>query len=172
MHPQTLSSNMLIAFFVSIIEDYFKSCFVALLKYSPEKEKFLRGVRLRSDQIARVSDGKENVEQVVAETLSFQRISIACKNFEAIDRALAGALRKPYNRRRLSLYDQLEQLTDSRNRFVHRADLDLSLTNVAVDAALRDVEVAMTRVQRAILKRHSWEFYETWGIGRVGRKTE
>jgi hypothetical protein len=169
LHPENLSGNMLMAFCVSIVEEYLKSCFVALLRYSPQKERFLRGVRLRSDQLARISDGQESVENAVAETLSFQRISIACKNFEGIDKELdlAAQLRKPLKQghpHHPNLFDMLEGLAEKRNRFVHQASLDMDLNDASIKQMLHDLDEAMTRVQEAILKRYNWEFEKTWGL--------
>lgn len=168
MHPRSLSANMLMAFSVSIVEDYLNSCFIALLKYSPQKEKLLRGISLRGDHLARVSNGEESVEQAVAETFSFQRISAACKNFATIDKKLdiAAALRKPFNRRRSTLFDDLEALADKRNQFVHRASLDLSVTDGAIKKTLHDLDVAMTRVQKSIVSQYGWSFDKTWSVGR------
>ncbi|WP_456703027.1 hypothetical protein [Bradyrhizobium sp. USDA 4449] len=169
LHPENLSGNMLVAFCVSIIEEYLKSCFVALLKYSPQKERFLRGVRLRGDQLARISDGQDSVENAVAETLSFQRISIACKNFEGIDTSLdlAAPLRKPLKERpnQPTLFDMLEGLAEKRNRFVHQASFDLDLNDVSVKQTLHDLALAMERIQRAISERYGWQFEQTWGFG-------
>jgi hypothetical protein len=155
-HPENLSGNMLVAFCVSIVEEYLKSCFVALLKYSPQKERFLKGVRLRGDQLARISEGQESVESAVAETLSFQRISITCKNFEGIDTALdlAAQLRKPLKERpdHPSPFDMLEGLAEKRNRFVHQALLDLDLNDGSVKQMLHDLELAMQRIHEGILK--------------------
>ncbi len=171
MHPENLSANMLMAFCVSIVEEYLKSCFVALLKYSPQKERFLRGVRLRSDQLARISEGHESVENAAAETLSFQRISIACKNFEGIDQKLdvAAQLRKPLKQRAnlFNLFDMLEGLAEKRNRFVHQAALDLDLNDVSVKQMFHDLDAAMTQVQQVISKRYDWEFQKTWGLGNA-----
>jgi hypothetical protein len=171
LHPRTLSGNMLVSFSVSIVEDYLKSCFIALLKYSPQKEKSLRGVRLSGDQLTKVSNEEYSIEQAVSETFSFQRISRACKNFENLDKQLdlAGALRKPFRRRRQTLYDKLEELVDKRNEFVHRASLDLGLTDELVRETLYDLDVAMTRIHRTIANRYKWPHEKTWGIGHPSK---
>lgn len=174
MSPRTLSGNMLLAFAVSIVEEYLKSCFIAMLRYSPNKERLLRGVRLRGDQFARVSNGDESIEQAIAETFSFQRISAASKIFESLESKLdiAATLRKPFKRRAVSLFDSLEALVVKRNAFVHRADIDHSVTDAFARKTLHDLDVAMTRVQKAILKLYGWPFQKTWGIGhRVRRQT-
>jgi hypothetical protein len=171
MSPKTLSGNMLLAFAISIVEDYLKSCFIAMLRYSPNKERLLKGVRLRGDQLARVSNGEESIEQAVAETFSFQRISAASRTFESLEGKLdiAATLRKPFNRCAQSLFDSLEALVIKRNAFVHRADIDQSVTDVFARNTLHDLDVAMTRVQKAILKLYDWPFEKTWHIGHPVR---
>ena len=46
--PWILSNNLLLPFLVSVLEDYFKSTFVALLKYSARKESVFKSARLGS----------------------------------------------------------------------------------------------------------------------------
>ena len=172
LDPRTLSNNMTISFLVSIIEDYLKSTFIALLKYSHQKEKFLRGVRLQGDQLARIANREISVEAMVAETLSFQRISVACKHFQAIDGELdlAGVLRRPFRRRQKNLFDSLEELVDRRHDFVHRAKLDLGHSTEALIQITYDVDLAMTRIERAIANRYEWPPIEkSWAIGRRPR---
>ena len=55
--PWVLSNNLLLPYLVSVLEDYFKSTFVALLKYSDRKEKILKSARLEADQLLRLSEG-------------------------------------------------------------------------------------------------------------------
>lgn len=167
--PRTLSNNMSISFIVSIVEDYLKSTFVALLKYSSKKEGFLRNIRLQGEQLARISNGEISVEGMVAETLSFQRISAACKHFQALDKELdlAGALRRPYRRRQKSLFDSLEELVTTRHDFVHRAKLHLNISTETVVQIVYDLDVAIGRVEHTISTRYDWPSIEkTWGIGR------
>lgn len=60
-------------FLVAAVEDYFKSTFVALLRYAPKKASFLKGVRSQGDQLLAIADGKHTVEEQVVETLPFHR---------------------------------------------------------------------------------------------------
>lgn len=154
MDPRLLANNTLVPFLVAALEDYFKSTFVALLKYSPRKEAFLRGVRLQGEQLAAISDGMTTVEEKICETLPFQRISAVCRHFEALDPKLdiAGPLRKPYRKRRVSFFDQLEGIVLSRHNFIHRAILDRSITDERMDGLIRDLDVALTRIYRRISK--------------------
>jgi hypothetical protein len=46
MNPRLLSNNLLLPFLIASIEDYFKSTFIALLKYSNNKEMFFKNARI------------------------------------------------------------------------------------------------------------------------------
>jgi hypothetical protein len=172
LDPEALSNNMIVSFLVSIVEYYLKSTVIALLKHSPHKERFLRGIRLQGEQLARIASGETSVEHVVAETLPFQRISTASRHFEAIDKTLdiGGVLRRPYRRRRTSFFDLLEQLVEKRHDFVHRAHLDLSVTTPYLVDIVYDLDVAMTRVYGSIAERYGWGWEKTWGVGRRPRR--
>lgn len=102
MNPLTLSNNFLLPFLVSILKDYFKSTFVALLRYSQRKSSFFKNARLTSSQLISISDGTLLVEEAVAEYLPFQSIKKICQHFKVLDPKLdlSGTLIKPYNRRK------------------------------------------------------------------------
>lgn len=165
--PRLLSNNMLVPYIVAALEDYFKSTFIALLKYSPRKQSFFKGLRLQGDHLAAISDG-HSVESQVAEILPFQSISSVARHFATIDPKLdiAGPLKKPFRRRKQSLYDLMEMLTLSRHNFIHRTQLDLSLTDERMDNLIYDLEEAITRVYKRIVAYHKWDFRPSWGLGR------
>jgi hypothetical protein len=72
LDPRTLANHMLVPSLVAAIEEYFKSTFIALLRYSPRKEAFLKGARLQGEQLLAISDGKATAEEQISETLPFQ----------------------------------------------------------------------------------------------------
>lgn len=166
MSPRLLSNNMLLPFIVASLEDYFKSTFVALLRYSPRKQSFFKGLRLQGDHLAAISDGK-SVEAQVAETLPFQNISAIARHFESLDPKLdlAGILRRPYRRRKESLYDLIEAIITTRHNFIHRAQLDLSLTEKRMEDLFYDLDEAITRIYKAITTYHKWDFDRGWYLG-------
>jgi hypothetical protein len=166
MSPRLLSNNMLLPFIVAALEDYFKSTFVALLKYSPRKQTFFKGLRLQGDHLAAISDGK-SVESQVAETLPFQRISSIVRHFESLDPKvdLAGFLKKPYRRRKQSLYDLIEMLVTARHNFIHRAQLDSSLTDKKMDDLIYDLDEAISRVYKGVTNHYNWHFDRGWHLG-------
>jgi len=172
--PRVIANNTLIPFVVATNEDYFKSTFVALLRYSPRREAFLKGFRLQGEQLSYIVAGGSSVEEQIAETLPFQNISAVCRHFSSLDPSLdlAGTLRKPYRRRKLSLFDSIEALVVSRHNLIHRALIDRTLTDDRVDEILCDVEAAITRVYKRITDHYGWFYDKSWGIGhRSLRKT-
>jgi len=131
MNPRLLSNNLLLPYLVAVLEDYFKSTFVALLKYSDRKESFLKGSRLSSEQLCRISSGSMSVEEAVSEILPFQSISAICQHFHQLEPKLdlAGALKRPYRRRKQSLFITLDHLVKLRHDFIHRAEMDTTFTD-------------------------------------------
>ncbi len=169
MSPRALSNNMVIACLISVVEDYLKSVFIALLKYSESRGTFFRNVRLQGDQLARIASKEVSVEALVAETLSFQKISSACKHFKSLDKDLdlASVLRRPYRGRRKSLFEMLDELVAVRHDFVHRAILDHSYSHESLMQIVFDLDVAMTRIDKAIFVRYHWPIIgKKWSIGR------
>ncbi|OGP95801.1 MAG: hypothetical protein A2157_09790 [Deltaproteobacteria bacterium RBG_16_47_11] len=166
--PRILGNNALVPFLVAAVEDYFKSTFIALLRYSARKETFLKGIRLQGEQLLAISDGKATVEEQISETLSFQRLSAVCRHFDALDTKLdiAGALRKPYHRRSQSLFESLESLVLSRHDFIHRATVDPTMTDERIESLIYDLDASMTRVYRHITEHYGWFFEKSWGLGR------
>jgi len=150
-NPWLISNNLLLPYLVSVAEDYWKSTFIALLRYSNKKEVILRSSgRLTAEHLAAVSDGRRSVEEALVETLAFQRVSAACRHFSALDPKLdfGGVLRKPYRRRKQSLFDSLEQMTEIRHEVIHRARLSELVTDDFVAGLLHNLQVAVVRCYR------------------------
>jgi hypothetical protein len=168
-NPWLISNNLLLPFVVAIVEDYFKSTYVALLRYSDKKEAILRAGRLTPEKLAAVSERTTTVEQAFAETLSFQRVSTTCKHFAALDPKLdfAGALRKPYRRRKVPLYDSLEEMTELRHEVIHRAEISSRVTDDYLVALVNDLEVAIVRCYRLLTKTYGWAYDKWWSAGRL-----
>lgn len=172
MSPLLLSNNMLLPFIVAALEDYFKSTFIALLRYSHRKQSFFKSLRLQGDHLVAISDGK-SVEEQVVETLPFQRISAVTRHFEALEPKLdlRGVLRKPYRRRKQSLYDLIESLVITRHNFIHRTQQDRSLTEERMDDLIYYLDAAVTRVYKRITAHYKWQYDRGWFLGRRPPKT-
>jgi hypothetical protein len=156
--PWVLSNNLLLPFVVSILEDYFKSTFVAVLKYSARKESIFKSARLSSQQLLRLSEGNVSVEALVAEGMAFQNLRVVSEAFRSVvpELDIHGILRRPYRRRRVSLWEALTELVGSRHAFVHRGEVDVTFDDEVLATRIVDTQVAVDRVHRRLCQVSGW----------------
>lgn len=147
MNPRLFSNNLVLPYIIAVWEEFFRFTFVALLTYSPQRVAALKRANLNQTQIEAIATDKCSIEQAYANSLSFQRPSQISKNFKIIDPKmdLAGALRKPYRKRNISLYESIEQSVEDRNEFVHAGNMNHLLSDQALTTLLKDIEVAVER---------------------------
>jgi len=157
MNPRVLSNNLLVPYLVAVWEDYFRSTFVAVLKYG-SRGTALKRVRLSHHSLERVTVGRLSIEQAIADTFSFQRPSSVADNFRLLDPKLdVGAiLRKPYRRRKTTLFNSIETLVEDRNLFVHTGRMNLELFDQSLKTTLTDIEAAGNRVYEYIAKHYGF----------------
>lgn len=151
-NPRLLSNNLLLPYVVAIWEEYFKSTFTATLRYSKQREAALKRAHLRHQHLERVALGSQPIERAVAESFSFQRPSAIADNFRLLDQKLdlGAALRKPYRRRKTSLFDSIEKLIEDRNEFVHTGHMNLKFFDPELKSALSDMEIAVNRAYECV----------------------
>lgn len=156
--PWVLSNNLLLPYIVSAVEEYFRATFVALLKYSPKKEGIFKSARLNAEQLMRVSSGETSVEEAVAEGFSFQNLRSVSELLRGLVSELDvhGLLRRPYRRRRTSLWESLTTLIDQRHEFVHRSEVHAGLDDASLARAMVDAQIAVDRVYRRLCAISSW----------------
>jgi hypothetical protein len=147
MNPRFFSNNLLMPYLFAIWEEYFKASFVAMLRYSNQREAAFKRARLNQNHLEMIAMGQSTIEEALAESLSFQRPSIIASNFKLIDPKfnLATPLRKPYRRRKESLFDTIESYVEHRNEFVHTGNMDTQFSDKKVEKAINDFEVAVDR---------------------------
>lgn len=152
MNPRLLSNNLLIPFIIAVWEEYFRSTFTALFKYAERREQVLKKARLSHSQLEQIAANRRPVEQTISECFSFQRPSIIGENFRLLDNRLdlAAAMRKPFRRRKISLFDSIEALVEGRNAFVHAGEMNLSLYDRELERTLGDIIEAVDRCYQAI----------------------
>lgn len=71
MNPRILSNNLLLPYIVAVWEDYFRTTFVAVLKYSAQREIALKRARLSHVHLEQVALGMHSIERAVAEVRGF-----------------------------------------------------------------------------------------------------
>jgi hypothetical protein len=152
LNPRLLSNNFLLPYVVAIWEEYFRSTFAAALTYTKDREAVLRRARLSHEHLEQVILESQLIARVVADSFSFQRPSSIAEAFRLLDRKLdlAAAMRKPYRRRRTSLFDSIEALIEDRNRFVHTGRTNLKFFDTELNSALSDIEVAVNRAYECV----------------------
>ncbi len=159
VNPAILANNMVVPYLVSCIEEFFEWTFIALLTYSPKRLQVLRSLRLTGDHLAAIASGN-SIEVAVARALSFQNLSNASSHFKLVDDKLdiAAALRKPYRRRRRSLYETIQELIDRRHRFIHSNTVDSSYSTERLERDLNDLEAGVARVYKSVAQHYNWVY--------------
>lgn len=168
-NPRLLSNNFIITFLVSISEDYWKSTYIALFKYSVNKESILKGGRISADRLVQISNGELTIEEGFAESVSFARISSVCNQFKTLDKKLdfAGVLKKPYRRRKKNLYDTLEEMTEIRNSIIHDASSPILLEEDYIKDSINILHDSIERCYKELTRIKGWTYLKTWGAGRL-----
>jgi hypothetical protein len=158
MHPIIISNNLIVPYFVSCIEDYLKNTYIALLQYSDKKLGILKGSRILPDDLLSISNNQLTVEMAITKTMSFQNIHKICSYFRDLDTKLdlAGTLKKPYKRRKKSLFDTLNGIFEQRHLLIHRniMIIDYSRENAVKD--LEDIRAAIERIYKKLIDTYNW----------------
>lgn len=156
--PSIFNANVYSSFLCSLIEEYFRSTFIALLKYSEKKEKILN-VKFSPFDMKDISDGNKTVEEVFAGSLSFQNIEKIVSNFRSLDSKLdiGIPIKKPYKKRKKSLYLQINDILERRHGMIHRMDFDYSYNSVMLSNDIKDVKIALKRIYSYICQHYGWE---------------
>ena len=173
LNPEIFSNNIIVPYVVSMMEDFLKSTYIALLRYSEKKQAIFKGARLSGEQLANISAGLLTVEEAVAEMMAFQRISVASRHFRELDPKIdiAGALKKPFRRRKQTLFEYLDDLTTRRHALIHGIHIDISLRGKKIDALVGNVAAGTGRIYRHVTEHHGWfkQLTLLWHF-RLGRK--
>lgn len=158
MNPRLISNNLLVPYLVAVWEEFFRATFAACLKYSTQREAALKRARLSHADLEKIAVGSVPVERSIAETFAFQRPSSIAENFKLIDPKLdlAAPLRKPYRRRKVSLFNSVDALVESRHRLVHSGDLTHSLFDKQLNTSMSDLTEAVNRCYNYIAKHYGF----------------
>lgn len=158
LNPRLLSNNLLVPYMIAVWEEFFRATFTACLRYSKQREAALKWAKLSHSDLEKLVIGSVQVDRSVAEAFSFQRPSAIADTFKLVDSKLdiAGALRKPYRGRKVSLYESIEKLVEGRNSLVHTGELDLTLFDKELKTAMADLTEAANRAYNYIAKHYGF----------------
>ncbi|WP_418026468.1 HEPN domain-containing protein [Paenibacillus sp. JJ1722] len=148
LNPRFFSNNLLIPYLVAIWEEYLKTSFIVLLKYTDNRDKIFKEARFSVNNLKDISAGKTSIEEALVEKFSFQRPRIIAENYKKLDEKLDifTVLNKPISKRKISLFDSIEEIIELRNAFVHEGGMDLSITDKKLKVIIKDFEVAVDRI--------------------------
>lgn len=157
-NPRLLSNNFLLPYIIAVWEDYFRSTFIAALSYSSKREAAFKKVRLDHKAFEALASGSQSIEQAVGDSFSFQRPAAVAENFKLLDTKLdlGAALRRPYRRRKVSLFDSIDKLVENRNELVHTGRVDISFFDREMNAALSNVEAGVNRCYEHLAKHYGF----------------
>ena len=159
--PSTFNANVYSTYLCSLIEEYFRSTYIALLKFSSRKDKILN-VKFSPYDLIDISNGKKTVEEVFASTLSFQNIKKSCANFRNLDNGLdiGIALKRPYHKRKKNLYEQVNEILERRHGLIHHLELDGDYSTENLQKDIEDITAAIKRVYKYLCEYYNWEVQE------------
>lgn len=158
-NPRLLSNNLLIPYIIAVWEEYFRYTFTVLLQYSLQRSSALKKARLTHHHLEHVASGANSIERAIAESFYFQRPTAISDQFKLINKNLdiGGVLRKPYKRRKISLFESIEAVVDDRNAFVHSGSMNMKLFDKQLKIVLSDIEEAANRSYEHIADTFSFE---------------
>jgi hypothetical protein len=157
-NPLTITANALVPLLVSVVEDYLRTTYIALLRYSPKKDAVIKEARLQRDDLSLIASREITVEEAVARSRSFQDLRKISDSFKELDTRIdiAGTLKRPYRRRSESIYAAIERIVKQRHQVIHRATIfgDYSPTKVLRD--ISTIHAGMERVYLELIKAYGW----------------
>ena len=75
---------------------------------------------------------------------------------------IAGVLKKPYRRRKESLYDSVDRILNQRHNLIHRNEMSLDYLSENVNTDLENIRAAIQRIYDRLLDRYGWQPGAPW----------
>jgi hypothetical protein len=152
--PEIVSNNLIVPLLVSLLEEYFKSTYQSLLRFSSKRPR----ITVPAGDLLGLDGVKPSIEAAVTRRMSFQNLDTVAANFRKIEPSLdlLGCLERPYLRRRVSLRDSLQALIVRRHVIIHEATIVPTFTTEEIRRSVSDLEVAVGRVFKNLAKKKRW----------------
>ena len=161
MNPIIISNNLVIPFLVSIIEDYYKSSYISILKYHSKKERIIKNSKFYPDDLTSISNNELSIEDALARSKSFQNINKIARNFNELDKNidLFSVLKKPYRRRKETLFDSLDKFFEKRHSLIHNNQVVATYTKRMLEKDINNVEESIKRSYNHFIDVFGWQPY-------------
>lgn len=137
LNPLLFSNNMQLPYLVAVWEDYFRSLFVAALREGGISDRVRSNLNPTKTRFG-IEAGR-SAEVIAANQFSFQRPEVIVRNFKLLDKSLdlEACWRQDSKGKRILLFEQITQLVDDRNGFVHEGAMNLTLYNKKLEHSVR-----------------------------------
>ena len=148
LNPRILSDNMIIPYLVGCWESYFRNSYISILKYSNHiPEKALKNCKLSPKELLMAVRNEAPLECLIADSLSFQRPNIIAENFRQLDPNIdiVQWLKKPYHKRKKTLFDSITEIICIRDSIVHTGNVDLRIMDKQITNIMNDLTAAADR---------------------------
>lgn len=159
---ETLLSNILTTYLSSIIENFFRELYVALLKQCENRENIITSAQVNKYDLFRIAECEISIEEAIALSLSFQNIHKINHHFERLDKRIKikAALSKPYRNRKENLYNTIDRILEQRHSLVHRMNLKYDYDKDSVLKDVKSIKVALSKVYLHLCEVYGWEYDE------------
>jgi hypothetical protein len=146
--PSRIIYNGLVPFAVAMFEYFFSKAFVVLIAYDDFalKKRETHSSRVDFTQLLQVSERLRTVEEIIAESFTFQnlqQLNKAYKEWLNIDVRAILFKRKKLGRKVAFLENRIAEIIEYRHGVVHRFELDQSLTKDGYISILESIEASI-----------------------------
>lgn len=161
LNPEIVSNHLIVPFLVSIIEDYFKTCYSVLFKFSNIKiqEKILKNYKILPDDLIKISKKEISIIDVIIKKMSFQNIDSIIKYFNELNEKLRidYFFHKPYRRKKMAHYLFLESLFNQRHDIIHRHIISIQYSTLKLKKDIKNIEFILNTVHKYIMSVYNWK---------------
>ena len=118
-HPTSIGMNITVPFLISVFEEYFRSTYIVLLKWSDKKKEILKCSKINSEDLADLADGVNSIEKLASRYISFQNLNSINVAFDKISKDIKFInLLKSTNPEK-DYFNRVDRLIQFRHRIIH-----------------------------------------------------
>ena len=156
--PSIVLYNSLIPFLVSVLEYFFSQCFANYIKYDRTSRGLLTEEKIKVDisEVISILEKTSSLEQIVTQAYNFQNLNSLNKAFNkylSIDIRAILSQKKKVNGKIIRILTKVEEILDTRHRFVHELDINYSLSKEIYLGYVSTMEVAIELVLNEFRKK-------------------
>ncbi len=162
LKPYVVSNNIQLPYIIGAWENYVKNCFLSIFKYASRIDnKLLKTDNLSNDDLLQIKNENLTIEECIVNKFSFQRPRNIISNFQKLDKTLAlevnTIFRKPYCRKRICLFDDIDNIITLRNQIVHDGFIDSTITDYDVNNFYLNIIEASNRLYNLFGKKYKFK---------------